>query len=188
MTAGRNTNTLSTDWGTPDKYVISVKRFFGGEIDLDPCSNEFSIVRAKVEYKQPGNDGLVDGWDYENIYVNPPYGRNGKTSIKTWLNRCVEQSKKGSNVLALIPVATNTSHWKNCVFNNASYVCFLYDTRLKFLINGVESKKGAPMACSIVYWGNKSFYDFNLAFAHHGATVDLLYSRKAQNNGSQHKQ
>ncbi|MDR3303769.1 MAG: hypothetical protein LBS86_05095, partial [Treponema sp.] len=36
----------------------------------------------------------------------------------------------------------------------ASAICFLYDTRLKFIINGSTDNKGAPMACCMVYWGN----------------------------------
>lgn len=50
MSAGRKINTNSQAWGTPQKYVDAVKEVFGGYIDLDPCSNEYSIVNAKTEY------------------------------------------------------------------------------------------------------------------------------------------
>lgn len=72
MSAGRKVNTTSLDWGTPEKYVDAVKEFFGGEIDLDPCSNCYSIVKARVEYILPKNDGLKDNWNFRRIYVNPP--------------------------------------------------------------------------------------------------------------------
>jgi hypothetical protein len=49
MSAGRRVNTLSQSWGTPLKYIDAVKRVFDGNIDLDPCSNEYSIVNARVE-------------------------------------------------------------------------------------------------------------------------------------------
>jgi len=49
MTAGRTLNTLSQDWGTPQKYVNAVREFFGGHIALDPCSNEHSIVQAQTD-------------------------------------------------------------------------------------------------------------------------------------------
>jgi hypothetical protein len=67
-------------WGSPAKVVDTVRDFFGGTIDLDPCSNDTnSIVRADVEYKLPYNDGLVDPWDVRGqetrVYVNPPFGR-----------------------------------------------------------------------------------------------------------------
>jgi DNA N-6-adenine-methyltransferase (Dam) len=156
MSAGRKINSQSQDWGTPGNYVQAVREFFDGEIDLDPCSNSYSIVKANVEYKLPERDGLKDSWNYKHIYVNPPYGLDRKrgTGIKNWLYRCALAHKSyGSEVLALVPVATNTGHWKKYVFGKARSICFLYDTRLKFLVNGENGGKGAPMSCAMVYWG-----------------------------------
>ncbi|MFB3890798.1 MAG: DNA N-6-adenine-methyltransferase [Phycisphaerae bacterium] len=175
MTAGRKINTLSQDWGTPGKYVRAVKEFFGGSISLDPCSNENSIVHAQTEYRLPEHDGLRESWDFPTIYVNPPYGLDKErgTSIRHWLCRCAEAHRHHlSEVLALVPVATNTGHWKRHVFGQAEGVCFLYDTRLKFLVNGQNGGKGAPMACAMVYWG-KDFDRFYSVFAKFGAVVNL---------------
>ena len=175
MSAGRKINTLSQDWGTPEKYVQAVKEFFSGEIDLDPCSNQYSIVGAKVEYRLPKNDGLKDSWHFQRIYVNPPYGLDRKrgTGIKNWLYRCAQAHKNfRSEVLALVPVATNTGHWKKYVFGRASAICFLYDTRLKFLVNGENGGKGAPMSCAMIYWG-KDPDRFRSVFEKFGAVVSL---------------
>ena len=175
MSAGRNINTLSQNWGTPHKYVKAVKEVFCGHIDLDPCSNEYSIVKAKVEYRLPKHDGLKESWDYQTIYVNPPYGidKVRGTTIKSWLARCAEAyAEYSSEVLALVPIAANTEHWKKYVFTKARAICFLYDTRLRFLENGKESGKGAPMACAMIYWGDN--YDrFYEVFIEHGAVVDI---------------
>jgi len=175
MTAGRSINSQSQDWGTPQKYVNAVKKVLGGEISLDPCSSKYSIVKARVEYMLPAHDGLRESWDYPTIYVNPPYGINKKngTTIRHWLAKCAEAHKKyGSELLALVPVATNTGHWKKSVFGNATAICFLYDTRLKYLENGKDSGKGAPMSCAMIYWGNnyQKYYD---VFINHGAVVDI---------------
>ena len=175
MTAGRRVNSVNKDWGTPKKYVDAVKRVFGGHIDLDPCSSEYSIVGARVEYMLPEHDGLKESWNYPTIYVNPPYGidRERGTSIKDWLARCVHAYETyGSEVIALIPVATNTGHWKKYIWGKATAICFLYDTRLKFLIEGKEGGKGAPMACAMVYWG-RHYERFYEVFIEHGAVVDL---------------
>jgi hypothetical protein len=175
MTAGRTLNTLSQEWGTPEKYVNAVRDFFGGSIDLDPCSNEYSIVNAKMEYRLPKHDGLRESWNFPSIYVNPPYGidKEHGTSIKKWLYKCAAAYKEHkSEVLALVPVATNTGHWKNYVFGSATGVCFLYDTRLKFLVNGENGGKGAPMSCAMIYWG-KDFDKFLASFRRFGAVVDL---------------
>jgi len=175
MSAGRTINTLSQSWGTPHKYVEAVKTVFGEQIALDPCSNEFSVVNAKVEYRLPEHDGLKESWDYPTIYVNPPYGidKERGTTIKNWLARCaLAHEEHNSEVLALVPIATNTAHWKKYVFTKAKSICFLYDTRLRFLENGLDSGKGAPMACAMIYWGNNpnKFYD---VFIEHGAVVDI---------------
>lgn len=175
MTAGRRINTKSKDWCTPEKYVHAVKEVFGGIIHLDPCSNPCSIVKAQVEYMLPQQDGLKESWDFPTIYVNPPYGinRENKTSIKHWFQRCVEAHRThNSEVIALAPVETNTSHWKQYVFGQATAICFLYDTRLKFLENGRPSTKGAPMACAMIYWG-KNYHNFFYVFIRHGAVADV---------------
>ena len=187
MSAGRTINTLSQDWGTPENYVLAVKEFFGGQIDLDPCSNPYSIVGAETEYMLPEHDGLKKTWNFRRIYVNPPYGLDRKhgTGIKNWLYRCALANKDfGSEVLALVPVATNTGHWKKYVFGKARAVCFLYDTRLKFLVNGKNGGKGAPMSCAMIYWGEdyERFFDM---FIQHGAVVDLrpLHQKQIGTNG-----
>lgn len=175
MSAGRTVNSKSQTWGTPPKYVNAVKRFFGGTISLDPCSNEYSIVNAKTEFSLPQTDGLNEKWNYPTIYVNPPYGadRNRGTTIKHWLAKCaLSHQEFNSEVLALVPVATNTGHWKRSVFGHARAICFLYDTRLKFLENGLDVGKGAPMSCAMIYWGTR-YDEFYNIFIEYGAVVDI---------------
>lgn len=177
MTAGRKINSDSQEWCTPPKYVNAVRKFFG-KIHLDPCSNSQSIVNADVEYRLPKTDGLTASWDYPTIYVNPPYGidKARKTSIKNWLYKCADAHISfNSEVLALIPVATNTKHWKQHVFSMANSICFLADTRLKF-ING-NNDKGAPMACAIIYWG-KDGEKFYQHFSEYGAVVSVVSLKK----------
>lgn len=180
MTAGRKVNTLSQSWCTPPKYVNAIKKFWGGDIELDPCSNEFSIVRAKTEFKLPQIDGLKENWNFKTVYVNPPYGadRNRGTTIKDWLSKCCQSHDiYKSEIIALIPVAPNTTHWKKCIFGQATAICFLYDTRLRFLVNGVDTGKGAPMACCLIYWGD-NYSNFFDNFMEYGAVVDIRNLQK----------
>jgi len=176
MTAGRNNaESASLHWCTPPKYVDAIRDFFGGEISLDPCSNEYSIVAATVEYRLPEVDGLIEEWDAPTVFVNPPYGRDRirGTGICDWLRKCSETHVRyGGDVLALVPVATNTRHWKEFVFGAADSVVFLYDTRLRFLEKGKDTGKGAPMSCALVYWGTRHD-SFEEAFLQFGAVVDL---------------
>lgn len=175
MTAGRKVNTFSQSWCTPPKYISAIKSFWNGEIDLDPCSNEYSMVGAKTEFILPETDGLMEEWNFRTIYVNPPYGvdRFRGTTIKNWLAKCaLTHTEYNSEIIALIPVATNTSHWKKYIFGAADALCFLADTRLKFYVNGIEHEKGAPMACCLIYWGNEIKRFIN-HFMQYGAAIDI---------------
>jgi hypothetical protein len=175
MTAGRKIVSQSQDWGTPPKYVKAVREFFGGLIALDPCSNVYSIVKAETEYMLPAKDGLRESWNFPTVYVNPPYGidKERGTSIKNWLRRCEEANRLYSaEVIALVPVATNTGHWKRYVYGKATAICFLYDTRLRFLVDGQDGGKGAPMSCALIYWG-KHYEKFFHVFTCFGAVVSI---------------
>jgi hypothetical protein len=178
MTAGRtNTASLSRHWCTPPKYVHAIRRFFGGSIALDPCSNRHSIVKAEVEYQLPDADGLKLDWHQRTVFVNPPYGadRENGTTIRDWLRKCAEtHCHLRAEVLALVPVATNTRHWKLYVWSAATAIAFLYDTRLRFLVNGRDGGKGAPMSCAMVYWGPR-YHEFEKLFLRFGAVVDVRH-------------
>ena len=176
MSAGRTNISKNKSWNTPPKYISLVTEFFG-EIELDPCSNENSLVNAKFNYVLP-TDGLKEIWNFKTIFVNPPYGRIDKTSIFDWVLKGLEANKLyGSEILYLIPVATNTKHFKDLIFKKACGVCFLNDTRLKFWCDGIEDKKGAPMACSMVYIGNN--YDkFEKTFSEAGKCFQIFKEHK----------
>jgi hypothetical protein len=192
MTAGRKVVSQNKDWCTPSKYVDAVKEFFGGRIHLDPCSNRYSIVNAVVEYALPQHNGLVKTWDFPTIYVNPPYGSDPArgTSIKDWLRKCEEANKMfQSEVIALVPVATNTGHWKRYVYGKATAICFLYDTRLRFLVNGKDGGKGAPMSCALIYWGKDADRFFQI-FIQFGAVINIEHLKGfaiGKNGGNNHQ-
>lgn len=175
MSAGRKNTTDNKEWGTPIKIIKQVQAFWDFNLQLDPCSNDYSLVNAKTEFKLP-IDGLKQDWeDYYTIFVNPPYGRdkNRKTTIADWIKKCYETyESKNNEIIALIPVATNTKHWKQYIWNKGTNICFLSDTRLQFLENGIPNKKGAPMACCLIYWGEYSRM-FNLFFKELGAIINL---------------
>lgn len=173
MSAGRKNNAGKKDWCTPPKYVDAVLKVWR-TIALDPCSNQWSLVPAQTKYELPV-DGLQESWDFTTIYVNPPYGRDyeRKTSISDWIKmgaNAFHQYK--SEVMMLIPVATNTRHFKECVFVDYHAICFLADTRLRFYNYGKEDKKGAPMACCMIYAGYQADI-FEGVFSEYGKTFRM---------------
>jgi 16S rRNA G966 N2-methylase RsmD len=188
MTAGRTVNSKSKDWGTPKKYVDAVKEVFNGKIDLDPCSNKCSLVGAGTEFMLPEKNGLNESWNFKRIYVNPPYGSDKErgTTIKDWLAKCAKAHQEyNSEVIALVPVATNTLHWKKSIYGQAKAICFLFDTRLKFLENGQDKGKGAPMSCAMIYWG-ENYSRFYETFIKYGAVVDISHLKKEKKEGGCH--
>lgn len=179
MTAGRSTISSSQCWNTPPNIAELVHKFF--VVKLDPCSNEHSIIQAENRYILPTN-GLKESWEYENIFINPPYGRDKerKTSIKDWFRKAIEAHSKGSEIVMLVPVATNTTHWKEYVFNKATSICFISEPRVKFLIDGQLNTKGAPMACCVIYYGKHS-QKFEEVFKELG---NIVLMRKDEHNES----
>lgn len=155
MSAGRTNASENKTWNTPPKIIAAVTSFFG-IINLDPCSNNDSFVPAKTKITLP-QDGLQEEWR-GNVFINPPYGRDKerKTSLKHWTRKTADSfAANKAEVIMLIPVATNTAHFKEIIFKEFSALCFLSDTRLKFWIGGKEDPKGAPMACCLCYIGTR---------------------------------
>lgn len=168
MTISREQFGKNKHWNTPIEYIAALKEMWG-EIDFDPCSNEFSLVGANTSLVKGGLEADWSG--YKTIYVNPPFGRDGKNSIKYWLEKICETSRIGNNqIVALIPVSTNTNFWQNTVFKFAKSICFIKTPRIKFGIEGNFNNKGAPMACCFVYWG-KNCLAFEEIFSKFGKSV-----------------
>jgi hypothetical protein len=72
----------SNDFNTPPNIVDLIKKFWG-EIDLDPCSNDGSMVKALCNMKLPFNSlsehyswsvgGRSSPMGRTKVFVNPPY-------------------------------------------------------------------------------------------------------------------
>lgn len=74
-------------WCTPGPIARALPK----KLDLDPCSNEHSIVKAKTKYMlHRGEDGLVLPW-FGLTFVNGPYSKLGPWAEK--LDREREQIK-----------------------------------------------------------------------------------------------
>ena len=96
------------DWATP-KYIYDQAMEKGM---FDPCPL-FSSV-----------DGLKIEWGEIN-FVNPPY-----SNLKAWIEKSIEQSKKGKKVMLLIPARTDTKAFK-MLFEYGSTITFITG-RLRF--------------------------------------------------------
>ena len=85
------------DYNTP-KWLMDV---FDGW--FDPCPNN------------PNFDGLIMDWKEKN-YVNPPY-----SNPLPWVEKAIEENKKGKRVVMLLRVDTSTKWFAKLVEANAHF-------------------------------------------------------------------
>ena len=89
------------DWETPQQFFDKLDREFN--FTLDPCCTPETAKCSK--YYTPKENGLLQDWDGETVFCNPPYGRD----LKNWIEKCYfESHKPNTTVVMLIPARTDT--------------------------------------------------------------------------------
>lgn len=166
MTKGRGRGYLrkvakSENHTTPTHIVEVVEEVFGS-IDLDPCSNPSSPVRAArriwlpkwEDYQRrrgeeiPEDVEIADGlevvWDGKK-YLNPPYTAK---ALDRFLGKAVADVGRGASI-ALIPSKTDIQPW-HAHLSKAGAIC-LIKGRLKF----GGAKSGATFASTLAIWSEE---------------------------------
>jgi len=127
----------SGTWSTPQGFFDRLNREF--HFTLDPCASDTDTKCAK--YYTEEDNGLVQDWGGETVFMNPPYGRD----IKKWIRKAHEESKKpNTTVVCLIPARTDTKYWHDHVMS-AKEIRFVKG-RLKF----GDAKNAAPFPSAVV--------------------------------------
>lgn len=99
-------------WCTPQPFFDELNKEFN--FTLDPCATPTSAKCKK--FYTPTEDGLVQDWGGETVFVNPPYGRQ----IKKWVKKCYEESQKpNTSVVILMPSRTDTSYFHDYIYSKA---------------------------------------------------------------------
>jgi len=144
-------------WNTPPEFVADVLEFFGGSLELDPCSNDEQSpnVPAKKVYTEKTN-GLLHPWTAESVFMNHPY-----SDSKRWIPYAASQYECGNSkeMILLIKLDVSTQWWKSI----AKYPWIAVNRRLKF----GDGKGAAPFQSAIVYLG-KNLQQFKTAFGKYG--------------------
>ena len=106
----------------------------------------------------------------KGLAISPAAAQRFKaTTIYDWVEKAIVSYEKDHvNSISLIPVATDTAHWQELVFQRAQSVCFVKG-RLKFR-GAVEGP--AVMANALVYCGDW-YRDFEDVFQDVGTVVQL---------------
>lgn len=125
-------------WETPQEFFDELNEEF--HFTLDPCALP---ANAKCEkYFTPTDNGLIQNWEGEKVFCNPPYGR----AIYNWVRKCSEEAqKKNTTVVALIPARTDTRYFHEFIYYKAKEIRFIRG-RLKF----GGSKNSAPFPSMVV--------------------------------------
>ncbi|MBO7263268.1 MAG: adenine methyltransferase [Alistipes sp.] len=125
-------------WETPQEFFDKLNEEF--HFTLDPCALP---ANAKCEhYFTPTDNGLIQSWEGETVFCNPPYGR----AIYNWVRKCSEEArKKNTTVVALIPARTDTRYFHEFIYHKAKEIRFIRG-HLKF----GGAKNSAPFPSMVV--------------------------------------
>ena len=127
----------TNEWTTPQSLFDKLNDEFG--FTLDPCC-QVETAKCQKYYTQKEN-GIIQDWSNDVVFMNPPYG--GHTG--DWIKKALDESRAGATVVCLIVSATDRSYWHEYIFPYASEIRFLRG-RIKF----GDSKSTAPFASAII--------------------------------------
>lgn len=130
------------EWATPKKFFEELNKEFS--FTLDPCATKLNYKCNKYYTKE--ENGLIQDWSKEKVFMNPPYGRE----IGKWVEKAYNESKNGALVVCLLPARTDTKWFHNFIYEKHE-IRFIKG-RLKFN----DGKQSAPFPSMIVIMRGES--------------------------------
>ena len=128
------------EWATPPDLFERLDREF--RFTLDPCSTHEN-AKCRRHFTR-AEDGLVQDWSREVVFMNPPYGRE----IGHWMRKAYESAQAGATVVCLVPARTDTRWWHAYAVHGK---IIYFKGRLKF----GSAKSSAPFPSALVIFGNE---------------------------------
>lgn len=138
---------ITNVWATPQWLFDALDKEFG--FTLDPCSDGENAKCAKFYTEL--EDGLLQNWGTEIVFMNPPY-----SNVGDWMRKAYGASQEGATVVCLVPSRTDANWWHDYAMKGE--VRFIRG-RLRF---GDERKRfggsgGAPFPSAILIFRPKGF-------------------------------
>ena len=130
------------DWTTPKDFFEKLNREFN--FTLDPCASKENALCKK--YYTEKEDGLIQDWQGETVFCNPPYGRG----IEKWVEKCYLESLKPNTVIVLLIPNRSDTKWYHKYIHKKARVEPV-EGRLKF----GDSKNSAPFPSIWVVFGGE---------------------------------
>ena len=133
----------TNEWATPKALFRSLNKEF--HFDLDVAATAKNATCKKYFTRQI--NGLKQDWcknsKTKSIFCNPPYGKG----VENWLEKAIDESKKGCTIVCLIPLRTDTTYFHQLIYDKASEVR-LIKGRLKYN----DKKQSAPFPSAIIIY------------------------------------
>ena len=126
-------SSATDEWSTPQAFFDKLNDEFS--FTLDPCANDTNYKCKK--YFTKTKNGLLQNWDDEIVFCNPPYGRE----IGKWVKKAAESK---ATVVMLLPARTDTKWFHDYIYEKAE-IRFIKG-RLKF----GEAQNSAPFPSMVV--------------------------------------
>lgn len=152
-------NSGNNEWYTPADIIEAARKVLG-TITLDPASSAIAneTVKAKTFYTAE-DDGLIQDWDGENIWLNPPYASG---LIEKFVDKLL--ASDFTQAIVLVNNATDTE-WFSRLAERADVIVFPKG-RVKFY--KPDGSTGAPLqGQAILYFGDGD-KDFKETFEQYG--------------------
>ena len=134
----------SDEWATPEHIFNELNNEFSFTLDAaasetnHKCSRYFTIK----------DNGLLQDWGGQNVFLNPPY-----SEVEKWVKKAFEESRKENTLIVmLIPSRTDTRYFHNYIYKR-SEIRFIKG-RLRFN----ESKNSAPFPSMVVIFRGPGIY------------------------------
>lgn len=160
------------NWETPQALYDRLDAEFGFTIDAAASSAN----ALAGWYWDEEADGLLQDWNDEVVWCNPPFSQGQR-----WVRKAA--SSRGTAAL-LIPASIDTRWWYDDVLATAHEVRFILG-RIRFLMNGKPAGHVLPHPVAIVIWrpgqpprsGPRIIWGFNWPGREAGSWVSREESR-----------
>jgi site-specific DNA-methyltransferase (adenine-specific) len=126
------------DWPTPRDYFGKLHAEF--DFTVDACASHDNACLPR--YWTERDEGLMQSWAGERVYMNPPYGRQ----LPRWIEKAWNEAGVADIIVALIPARVDTDYWHRFIFGHAE-IRFLRG-RLRFK----GARNVCPFPVAVVVW------------------------------------
>ncbi len=120
------------EWETPPDVFAPLDAEF--QFTLDPCATPQNAKSSR--FFNEAIDGLLQSWQGERVFMNPPYGRE----IYAWTRKAREEARHAL-VVGLLPASTDLAWWHEDIVAAKAEVRYIRG-RVRFLTGGPYRASG----------------------------------------------